>query len=467
MTAIILSVGDELVLGQTVDTNSAWISQQLAAVGCDVAGHATVGDDQAAIERAIASAAGGLVRPDWKAWVAGGDSATSWFGVEPCDLLVISGGIGPTEDDLTREALAAVMDVALVERPAWTEKLEAFFASLGREMRPGNRKQAFIPRGAEMLDNPVGTAAGIAADLIGGPTTVMSVGSDRADRPRHRCRVFVVPGVPKEMQRLVSDYVLPYARERAGGAAIRSRTLHTFGRGESDVAHLVGPDLMRRGRNPSVGTTVSGGVVSLRLNSRFESPARAASELDQTEAAVSDKLGDLIYGRDGETLQQAVAAMLIEKKQTVATAESCTGGLIAKMLTDVPGSSAYFHAGFVTYSNAAKYERLGVNREMLAVYGAVSPQVVESMARSARKLAKSTYALAVSGVAGPDGGTADKPVGTVCLCLAHPQKGELLDAAVTTRTLHLPGDREWVRDRSAKSALAMLRYHLLGRELPF
>lgn len=441
MNAFILSVGDELALGQTVDTNSAWLSRELAGEGCDLAGHATVSDDRAAIAEAIRYHAG------------------------RCDLLVVSGGIGPTADDLTREALGDVLGGELVEDQKWIDHIAGLFNKLNREMKPGNRKQALIPTGADLLWNPFGTAAGLGADL----KSEISNGKS--------CRVFVLPGVPKEMKRMAADLVVPFARERAGGAAILSRTLHTFGHGESDVAALLG-DLMTRDRNPSVGTTVSGGIVSLRLNCRAASKAEGATLLDETEAACREKLGDLIFGIDEETLPTAVAALLlnsqiskseisIPKPPTVATAESCTGGLLAAMLTEVPGSSAYFRTGFIIYSNDAKYERLGVNREMLAVFGAVSEEVVTSMARSARKLAKSTYALAVSGIAGPGGGTDTKPVGTVCLALARPQPGELLDAAVTSRTFHFHGDREMVRDRSAKMALTMLRFELLGKPLPF
>ena len=425
MKAFILSVGDELVLGQTVDTNSAWVSRELAAAGCDLAGHATVPDDRGAIAAAIRHHA------------------------NSCDLLVVSGGIGPTADDLTREALGDVLGVELVEQGEWIDHISKLFNKLGREMKPGNRKQALIPSGADLLWNPVGTAAGVGA----------TVGE---------CRVVVVPGVPKEMRRMVADHVLPFARERSAGAAVLSRTVHTFGRGESDVAALLG-ELMTRGRNPSVGTTVSGGIVSLRLNCRAATAGEGRAMLDETEAACRGELGDLIFGVDDRTLPEAVAGLLVsaEKKVTVATAESCTGGLLAAMLTEVPGSSAYFNAGFVTYSNDAKYERLGVNREMLSVFGAVSEEVVTAMARSARKLAKSTYALAVSGVAGPGGGTDAKPVGTVCLALARPDPAGPLGASVTARTFHFHGDRDMVRDRSAKMALTMLRFELMGKPLPF
>lgn len=416
MQAIVLSVGDELVLGQTVDTNSAWLSQQLAAVGCAVQAHVTVGDDQRAIERVIFESTG------------------------KCDFLIITGGIGPTEDDMTRKALAASMNAALELHEDWLTSIQNFFTARGRIMPKSNSIQAMIPRGTELIRNDFGTAAGIRARI-------------------GECTVVSMPGVPSEMKAMFARDVLPAVRARSAGGVILSRTLHTFGLGESAVAEKLG-ELMKRDRNPSVGTTVSQGIVSLRINARFESRDRAADELDRTAALCRERLGQLVYGQDEQTLQQVVGAMLTEARRTVTTAESCTGGLLAKMFTDVSGSSAYFKMGFVTYSNDAKYERLGVSREIINTYGAVSEPVVSAMATNARRLAKADFALAISGVAGPTGGTEAKPVGTVCIALASGAE------SVQPRTFSFPGDRDWVRDRAAKTALNILRYHLLGAPMP-
>ncbi|MGH7179601.1 MAG: nicotinamide-nucleotide amidohydrolase family protein, partial [Tepidisphaeraceae bacterium] len=291
------------------------------------------------------------------------------------------------------------------------------------------------------------------------------------------CNVFLLPGVPKEMTVMFERSVLPSLRELGGGAVILSTTLHTFGLGESVIAEKLG-DLMMRQRNPSVGTTVSGGIVSLRVNARFDSHAVAQRQLDATVASCRETLGDLIFGQDDQTLQFAVAELLRKSKTTVTTAESCTGGLLAKMLTDVPGSSEYFKMGFITYSNDAKYERLGVPTEILNLHGAVSEPVAQAMAKNARRLAKADYALSVTGVAGPTGGSAAKPVGTVCIALASPSPGtpgegggegarSNREPQILVRTYHFPGDRDWVRDRSAKMALTMLRYSLLGTPMPF
>lgn len=426
MTAIILSIGDELVLGQTIDTNSAWLSQQLAAVGCDIVGHGTVPDGQAYIENVIRSAA------------------------TQCDLLLISGGIGPTEDDMTRQAMAVVLGVELEMNPIWLTRLQEFWTKRNAIMPEINKIQAMIPRGAQMIENTAGTAAGIRS-VLGG-----------------NCDIFVMPGVPKEMKIMFTRDVLPYIKQQSGGAVILSRTLHTFGMGESGVAEKLGP-LMKRDRNPSVGTTVANGIVSLRINARFPSLTEAKEQIEQTTLACETALGDLIFGRDEKTLPHVIADLLQsgEKKLTISTAESCTGGLLAKMLTDLPGSSAYFTQGWVTYSNLSKYERLGVPTDIINVYSPVSEPVAELMAKNARRLAKSTYALSITGIAGPDGGSATKPVGIVVIALAKPDPADRAGCLIDKRTFQLTGDREMIRDRAAKMALTMLRFELLGKTMPF
>jgi nicotinamide-nucleotide amidase len=432
LAALILSIGDELVLGQTIDTNSAWISQQLAAVGIRVAAHATVPDDLLAIKEALAAAA------------------------PRCDVLIVSGGLGPTEDDLTRQALAALLEVPLETNEQALRDLAAWFAKLGRPMGANNKIQAMFPRGTTPIDNTCGTAPGIRGDI--------RIGSSPA-RP-----VYVMPGVPKEMKEMFHRSILPELRRLAGdgGAAIVSRTLHTFGAGESLIGERLG-DLMDRRRNPSVGTTVSGGVVSVRINSYFASRDQALAELEQAATACRQCLGDLIYGQDDQSLADVVARMLRSEgvpeplrayQPVLVTAESCTGGLLAKMLTDIPGSSTYFRQGYVTYSNESKTDLLQVAPELIATHGAVSEPVAEAMARGAQKQSGAPYALAITGIAGPDGGTPQKPVGTVCVALANAQQ-------MIVRTFRFPGDREMVRDRSAKVALTMLRFALLGKPMPF
>ncbi|MGC4031774.1 MAG: competence/damage-inducible protein A [Tepidisphaeraceae bacterium] len=418
MKAFILSVGDELVLGQTIDTNSAWISQQLAAVGIDLLGHQTIGDDQAMTEAAI----------------------HFWTGQADC--LIISGGIGPTEDDLTRQSLAGVLGTELVVNEDWLAHMKQIFVGRGRVMPERNVVQALIPRSATMIWNTAGTAAGVRCTI-------------------GRCEVFSMPGVPKEMKAMFNRDVLPWARERGGGAVIIQRKLNTFGLGESAVAERIG-DVMMRQRNPSVGTTVANGLVSLRVNCRAENVEQGERDVAATVAACREKLGELIFGEGEESLAEVVMKLLAGRPEpvTVATAESCTGGWLAKMLTDLPGSSRYFTQGWVTYTNESKINQLGVKPETLAAQGAVSEQTVAEMAVGARERAGTDYALSISGIAGPDGGTAEKPVGTVCFGLAF-------EGGVYTRTFGMFGDRDMVRDRSAKMALTLLRFKLLDAPLPF
>jgi nicotinamide-nucleotide amidase len=440
MQAILLSIGDELTLGQTLDTNSAWLAQQLTAIGYKPVAHLTVPDDHQAIQTAIEESVG------------------------RCDALIISGGLGPTEDDLTRHALAAFLNQPLELVPEALKNVERFFRLLKREMPERNKIQAMLPRGADIIENTAGTAPGIYCNYQSGDQKTL-------------CQIFIMPGVPKEMKTMFARDILPKLKqqEASQGQIILSKTLHTFGLGESAVAEKI-PDLMRRDRNPSVGTTVSNGYVSLRINAYYNSREEAEEQLKQTEQLARTALGDLIWGADDETLPLVVARLFHcglpalpigaplqpFRVRTVATAESCTGGLVAKYLTDASGSSEYFKRGWITYSNEAKTELLGVK---IGPEGAVSEDTVAQMAQGAIRLAGADYALAISGIAGPNGGTPAKPVGTVCIALAS---ADGISATSTdARTFLFPGDREMIRDRSAKTALTMLRYHLLNKPLPF
>ncbi|MDB5322902.1 MAG: CinA-like protein [Phycisphaerales bacterium] len=432
MHAIILSIGDELTLGQTVDTNSAWLAQHLAAIGLKPVAHLTVPDDQGAIRQAFEESVG------------------------RCDVLIVSGGLGPTEDDLTRQALAAFLDRPLELNEAALENVTRFFKALKRDMPPRNRIQAMLPHGTEMIENTAGTAPGIYCNYQSGDQKTL-------------CQIFIMPGVPKEMKIMFERSILPKLAGAESGrvdpvsSVIFSKTLHTFGLGESAVADKI-PDLMRRDRNPSVGTTVANGYVSLRINAYADSREQAEHDIAATEQAARAALGKLIWGEGDDTLQDVVATLLKTQSKSVTTAESCTGGLLAKFLTDIPGSSAYFKQGWITYSNEAKTEMLGVDAKLIATHGAVSDAVAREMAVGALRRASADFALAVSGIAGPDGGTAEKPVGTVSIALARHREEEAVDAHARTFIFH--GDREMIRDRSAKMALTMLRFHLLGQPLP-
>jgi nicotinamide-nucleotide amidase len=427
MHAVILSIGDELVLGQTVDTNSAWLSEQLARLGVLTLYHQSVADDQDWTARAITQA------------------------TQAAALVLISGGLGPTEDDLTRQALAQAMHVDLIQDPASLKVIAGFFERRHRIMPQRNAVQALHPRGSVMIPNDHGTAPGIHAAL---PAPVEG----------GQAHVFIMPGVPREMQLMFNERVLPQLEQiiagKASGGAILTTKLNTFGGGESSIAAKLGP-LMDRTRNPKVGTTVAGGFVSVRVRSEFPSPSQAQRELDDTIAQATRCLGPLVFGRDDDTLQQAVVALLCEQGKTLAVAESCTGGLLGGMLTDVPGSSRVFVGGFITYANAMKTGQIGVPPDMIQKHGAVSAPTAAAMADGSLQRSGADLALAVTGIAGPDGGTPDKPVGTVFVALADRAKP---DEPVVVRFL-LSGDRTAIRDRAAKSALQLLRLHLLGVDL--
>jgi nicotinamide-nucleotide amidase len=418
MQAIIISVGDELVLGQTVDTNSAHLSSALAALGIATMYHQTIGDDRAAIGRGIAQAA------------------------EAAELVLVTGGLGPTDDDLTREALADALGADLVEDEASVAALSRFFAGRGRPMPPRNRVQAQHPRGTTVIANSCGTAPGIYARL-------------------HRAHIFVMPGVPSEMRIMFDTAIKEQLQSLAGDhqGVILTEKVNTFGRGESAIAELLG-ELMDRQRNPKVGTTVTDGIVCVRVRSEFATREKAQAELERTVELVERRLGPVVFGRDEQTLQEAVVAQLREAKRTLVTAESCTGGLMAAMLTDVPGCSDVFHGGWVTYRNEVKSEQLGVEAADLAAHGAVSEPVARAMARGAVEKSGSDFALAVTGIAGPTGGTAQKPVGTVWLALASRQADGSIATHAALAKLH--GDRTMVRDRAAKCGLQLLRFYLLG-----
>lgn len=407
----ILSIGDELVLGQIEDSNAAWIARELQRHGALPGERRTVGDET----HAIAEAMRGLSRRH--------------------DAIVATGGLGPTLDDLTRDALAAVVDTdaRLVEDPAGIEHLRNWFDRKGRAMPAANARQALRPPTARLLDNPHGTAPGIEAAL--------------GER-----RIFCLPGPPNEMQPMFERFVAPAVG--GGGRVVLTAALHSIGLGESSLAERLG-ELMRRGREPSVGTTASNGIVTIRVRSSGE-PDIARDALDATVAECLVRAGSVVYGRDGEPLAAVVGRMLAERGATLATAESCTGGLLGGLVTDAAGSSAWYLGGFVAYANERKAADLGVAESTLARFGAVSHETAIEMCRGALARTDARFAVSTTGVAGPGGGSESKPVGTVYVAVA--ERG----GCVHSRRFHFPGDRATVRGRTAHLALAALRFALLG-----
>lgn len=436
LSAAIVSQGDEIVLGQTLDSNSRWLASRLFERGVVPLEHVSVPDDRERIARTILRLAGEV------------------------ELIVVSGGLGPTPDDLTREALAQAMGSPLVEDPLALDQIEAWFAARGRPMQAINRVQAMRPRDAVSLENRFGTAPGIWGKVEVGRTSAGTIHAGDVV-PGKRCDVFCLPGPPREMMPMFEEHVLPRLK-RPPGRVVATRTLHTLGLGESEIAARLGRapggDLMRRGRQPSVGTTASGGVVSVRL--RIEDAAseeQASTRLAQDEAIVRELLGDSVFADGNATVAATVVRLLQERGETVTLAESCTGGLVGKMLTDVPGSSRVFERGWVTYSNEAKAQLLGVAPALFEGPGAVSREVASAMAVGARSAARAAWGIGVTGIAGPDGATASKPVGSVFIAVAGP----VGDADV--RLFGLTGDREAIREQSAQIALSVLLLNLTGR----
>jgi nicotinamide-nucleotide amidase len=412
-SAEIITIGTEMLLGDLVDTNTAWLSSRLAALGVGVYRHTTVGDNRARIIAALGEAA------------------------SRADLVITTGGLGPTSDDLTNECLSAVTNREMVEYPEAREHVDEMFRKFGRKPTLNNYKQALFPQGTRLIPNPLGTAMGALLEADG---TLFAT----------------LPGVPSEMKRMFEETLEPQIRARSDGSIV-SRTLWFAGIGESALAEQVQDFL--NATDPTVAPLAGQGKVRLRITTRAATQEEAEEKIAPVEKEILSRLGDYYFGEDDETLESAVGRLLKERGESLALAESCTGGLLAKRLTDIAGSSAYFKEGLITYSNGSKERWLGVPHEMLLEHGAVSEPVARKMAEGVRKISGADYGLSVTGIAGPDGGTEEKPVGLVFVGLSD-EKGtfaEKLDLSAWARS------REAIRERSANRAFDLLRLRLEER----
>jgi nicotinamide-nucleotide amidase len=410
----IVAVGTELLLGQIVNTNAAWIAQRLADVGWDCLRHTTVGDNQQRIVEAIREA------------------------LDRADAVIVTGGLGPTQDDITREALAEVAGVPLVRRPELEAWLRERFARMGiARMAEINLRQADVPEGARYIDNPRGSAPGLIVEVGGKP-------------------VYAVPGVPREMEGMLERVVLADLAARAGeGRAIVSRVLRTAGVGESRLAERLTPLWEAAGAGKvTLAYLASAGEVRVRLTAVGATREEALAEIAPLEAKVREELGEVVYGVDDERLEEVVGRLLRERDGTVATAESLTGGLLGGRVTAVAGASDCYLGGMVAYATEAKAALLGVDEGLLAAEGPVSEPVAAAMAEGARRAFGADLGLATTGVAGPteQGG---RPVGTLCLAVADA-------AGAATATQRAPGDRAQVRAWAVTVALDLLRRRLEG-----
>jgi len=402
LRAEIITIGDELLRGQTADTNSSFLAQRLSQIGVELARIATVGDGLEQISREVKDA------------------------LSRSDLIITTGGLGPTSDDFTREALAKALGRPLVFMEALWGKIEKRLSQRGLASSPENRSQAYLPQGTEEVANPLGTAPGIHIEVDS----------------KH---LYALPGVPQEMRSMAEKYLFPELR----GKPIPYQVLRTTGIPESQIYARIKP-LTGSGK-VRISFLPSPRGVDLRVEATHQG---TSEDLSRAVAEIKGIIGEAIYGGEGEELEVVVGRLLTQRGETLSVAESCTGGLIGDRLTNIPGSSHYFERGVISYSNRAKLELLGVPWEMIKEHGAVSPQTAIAMAKGIKGISKTNYGLSVTGIAGPTGGSREKPVGLCYIGFAH-QKG------TSSQKFLFPGPRRANKERAAQAALNMVRLFLL------
>lgn len=414
MNAEIIAVGSELLTPYRSDTNSLYLTEQLNRLGVDVIFKSIVGDN---LRQLVAAAQHGLFRSD---------------------VLLFSGGLGPTEDDLTREAVAEALGVGLRRDPVILRALEERFRARGWKMAPNNAKQADVLDGATVLPNPNGTAPG------------QWLSGQFDDRER---LIVLLPGPPHELRALFESEVRERLREKVPAAALATRTLKIAMLGESLVDARVAP-IYKRYADVETTILAGAGEIELHFKARSATPEAAQRRVDEVAGLIEDELDDAVFSRNGESLEQIVGYWLQLRNATLSVAESCTGGLVAERVTSVAGSSRYFLGGAVVYSNRLKSELAGVPSEMIERHGAVSREVAAALAEGIRSRCESTLGLGVTGVAGPSGGTADKPVGLVFHAVASDGGTEVVER-------NFPGDRKRIRRFASTMALDMIRKKLM------
>lgn len=406
LRAEIMCVGTELLLGEIVDTNAAFLAGELANLGINLYYKTTVGDNWLRL------------------------SAAFGIALSRSDLVIVSGGLGPTLDDITKEVLSAVVGHPLELRPEAYQHIEQYLTSLGRPVSPNNRRQAMLPGGAEMIPNPAGTAPGVWLE--------------------HQGKLIIcLPGVPHELKSMMKQTVIPKLREREHLAPLHSKVLRFSGIGESALEEKV-MDLIKEQTNPTLALYAGFGEVRMRLTCRASTSDEAEACFAPLEAEIKSRLAEHLYATGDATLEEMVGEALTQRGLTVGVAESCTGGLIGHRLTSVSGSSRYFRGGIVAYDNEVKVEALGVDRDLLLQHGAVSGEVALAMAEGVRSRLRTDFGIGVTGIAGPTGGTEEKPVGTVYIACVD-ARGQ---ASVVHRLFR--GDRDQVKGRAAHEGLWLL-----------
>jgi len=409
MTAELISVGTELLLGEILNTNAQYISAQLAVLGISVYYQTTVGDNPERLKNAVSAA------------------------LERSDIVILTGGLGPTADDLTKETIAEFFGLSLVRDKNSEQRIKDYFERIQSSAVPSNFKQADMPEGCIILDNNNGTAPGGIIEKDGKT-------------------VVFLPGPPSEMKPMFEESVFPYFRKRCPDR-LYSREINTFGIGESRLEDMLKP-IMEGQTDPTIAPYAKEAGVMLRLTTKASTAQEADSRFDPVEAEIEKIAGDIIFGYGKEQLQDAVYKLLKEKNIKIATAESCTGGMVGEYLTSVPGISQFYEMGVVTYSNEMKEKLLGVSGATLEKYGAVSEQTAREMAEGVIKLSGADIGVSITGIAGPGGGTREKPVGLVYVGISDSKGGFIC------RELHLSGSRERIRTVTVKHALNAVRLRI-------
>jgi nicotinamide-nucleotide amidase len=407
----IITVGDEILRGDVANGNATYIARALNAIGISTQRITVVADNLIEINAAIKSA------------------------LDRTKIIIITGGLGPTPDDLTRDAVAKFFDMTVTEDPALLTHVQELFLARGMEMPETSRNQALFPVGARKIPNPHGTATGIHIE-------------------RDNTYIFSLPGVPIEMQQMTDEYIVPFLHEQFPDAELPSRLLRLANIGESLVMkHLkdAGQELQDY---VQIAFLPHHGLLDLRLSAKSSDHHEAVAQIAHAEGVLREMIGEHVYATDQSTLAAVIGRILVNRSQWLSAAESCTGGLVANLITDTPGSSRWFDRGFVTYSNQAKVEHLSVLEDALAEHGAVSETTAVAMAKGARERVNCEWGLATTGIAGPDGGTEEKPVGTVWIAVASSKKA-------TARLLHYSGLRETIKLRAANSVLFLLYRELM------
>ena len=412
LSAEIIAIGSELLTPEKTDTNSLWLTGKLNEIGIDVKLKTIVGDDSMRLEETVRDA------------------------VKRSDVVITTGGLGPTEDDITRRISARAIGRELVFHEHIVEHLRERFRAWGREMPEINKRQAYVIEGAEILPNPNGSAVGMAVAL-------------------GEKFLIILPGPPRENQPMFENYVYGKLKEKAGEIVFRKRILKVSGMGESALDEAIAP-IYSTYKDVQTSILFNKSEVEVHLTAQGATAGQADALNEEIAAKIVEKLGIAVFSTDGEEMEQVVGRLLAERKQTLAVAESCTGGLISQRLTDISGSSRYFIEGVVAYANEAKRNALDVGAEILEQYGAVSAETAEAMAKGMRARAQTDYAISITGIAGPTGGTPEKPVGTVFIGYA--------DENITKSfRIVLPGDRYLIRWRSSQAALDYLRRQILKK----